>query len=107
MSKLHKDLFGDDYIDPAAKAQAAQDMFDPEITQEGIERRATQRKGTGKRDYSDKGEHDLYWISPFHKKCRKCEIIVDLTMPTPYYMPRVKTEQWEKPACTWKGRAAR
>lgn len=100
--------FDDSYFSDEKATERQDDFHDIEIVAEGLERRKEMNK-SGVRvkrvDYSDKGDHDYYVIGAFHKKCRKCEIIVDITFDTPWYRPRDGEQQWIEPPCTWKGRA--
>jgi len=86
-----------------------------EVNKAGEERRKSHKRRKAKIDYSDKGEHEWYVIGAFTKKCRKCEIIKDITFGdvdehtelSTYYLTRADTRVWDKPPCTWKGRAVK
>lgn len=88
---------------------------DPQIEREGRERRRKTVGGKRRVDYSDKGDHDWYVISAYHKRCSKCQVIKDITFgdsdkhtqESTYYLTREGERQYNLPSCTWKGRAAR
>jgi len=104
---LHK-IFDDIQSPEEKNAEFFREHNDPKKGSEGLARRkAMTDKGvrTKRVDYSDKGDHDYYTIGAYTKKCRKCEIIVDITFNTPWYLPRDGEQQWVEPPCTWKGRA--
>lgn len=106
---------------------------DDDIEADGLENRMDRLTKNRKRiDYSDKGDHEWYWISPFAQKCKKCQIIKDMLfskdeteiehrdknnkiikytygdvpkiVPSPYYLIDLDKRSFKEPKCTWRGR---